>query len=462
VDQELDVRSLFAPCIFRIEDPVDPQPIATGFFFTSCGWALTAWHAVLHPQTKQPHSKMPVYLYNPLTQRYDRRSQAAIYPEFSNPKLDIALLKVEGEVFDPLKLSCDWKYEDELIIMGFQEDPPVVIRALVPKYHPTAEGLIENKEEPALRMVYDPYSPWHISYGTSGGPVLNVRTRSVIAVVKAQQPSDIEIELDKVQDIDYIRKIRAKGIEIVPIRDQSGRRIGGVCLRDFRGASYGLATPIDLVLNDISKIPPELIYEPAVIDLGSRGASEIGKYVFPIGRSPFYIDPYPVTCEEFQRFINQTGGSWESPFGQGESVARMPATNLAVQQAREYARLHGKRLPTPEEWLMAAQEWFDAQGGAISGEVRREPRPIPDYKEIEIPVRHIQHVGEVREWAVDENGQAYLCGVSFRDPPRLRREWAQILSRSLSQALRNVPQSPEPNYTHDAIGFRCVRDEHDR
>ena len=79
---------------------------------------------------------------------------------------------------------------------------------------------------------------------------------------------------------------------------------------------------------------------------------------------PFYIDKYPVTNAEFKRFMDATnyhpkddlnflkdwnGGAFP------EGMANKPVTWVSIEDAREYAKWAGKRLPHEWEWQYAAQ-----------------------------------------------------------------------------------------------------------
>ena len=79
---------------------------------------------------------------------------------------------------------------------------------------------------------------------------------------------------------------------------------------------------------------------------------------------PFYIDKYPVTNEQFKKFLD---GSHYHPnddlnflkdWKKGtypEGAANKPVTWVSLEDAREYAKWAGKRLPHEWEWQYAAQ-----------------------------------------------------------------------------------------------------------
>lgn len=84
----------------------------------------------------------------------------------------------------------------------------------------------------------------------------------------------------------------------------------------------------------------------------------------PMQIKSFYMDKYPVTNEEFKKFVDATHyrpkddlnylNDWKNgTFPDG--AASRPVTWVSIEDAREYAKWAGKRLPHEWEWQYAAQ-----------------------------------------------------------------------------------------------------------
>jgi formylglycine-generating enzyme required for sulfatase activity len=196
---------------------------------------------------------------------------------------------------------------------------------------------------------------------------------------------------------------------------------------------------------------------------------------------PFYIDKYPVTNEEFKKFIDATRyhptddlnflKDWKNGI-YPEGWSKKPVTWVSLDDARAYAKWAGKRLPHEWEWQYAAQggdpnlpypwgnEWSLANVPAPDkGHELTQPDDVDAHPSGASPAGVMDMVGNVWQWTdefVDEHTRAaILRGGSYYQP--------QGSIWYFPQAYRNDQHGKlllmAPSYDRSGtLGFRCVKD----
>ncbi len=182
----------------------------------------------------------------------------------------------------------------------------------------------------------------------------------------------------------------------------------------------------------------------------------------------FYIDKYPVTNIQYERFVvvmeYTSEGNWEDYFTDGKD--NFPVVGVTYNDAKSYAAWAGKRLPTEAEWEKAARgtsgqfypwgnEWSSSKlcskdGGPL--------KSVYDYSEGVSPYGVHNMLGTVWEWTGDHYSlypykpkpvQSLDTEVVIRGG-----EWLTEL-QELGVTIRAGIYMDE--YV-ESVGFRCARD----
>ena len=196
--------------------------------------------------------------------------------------------------------------------------------------------------------------------------------------------------------------------------------------------------------------------------------------------APFWIDQFPVTNEQYKRFLDATHyrpadpanflRDWVNttyPAGWQDK----PVTWVSLEDARAYASWAGKRLPHEWEWQYAAQgtdgrlyPWGNQWNAAAvpvpdKGRTMRGPDDVHVHENGASPFQVQDLVGNVWQWTDefedDHTRAAVVRGGSYYRP--------QGTIWYFPQAYRNdehgkfLLMSPSEDRSA-AIGFRCVMD----
>jgi formylglycine-generating enzyme required for sulfatase activity len=184
----------------------------------------------------------------------------------------------------------------------------------------------------------------------------------------------------------------------------------------------------------------------------------------------FYIDRYPVTNAEYQKFVQATGAEEPAHWRRGawpEGKADHPVVQIKWDSTNAYAKWAGKRLPTELEWEKAARGtkgWTYPWGNDWAVPERRcNASGKDDGYEFTAPVGAcggaspfgcFDMVGNVREWCLDDyttktGTKVLVQGKVLRGGSFLAREYNTTTMR----------ESEPPLHTSATVGFRCVMDE---
>ena len=156
--------------------------------------------------------------------------------------------------------------------------------------------------------------------------------------------------------------------------------------------------------------PAGMAYVPGgTFMMGSDDGDELERPAHEVTVQPFYIDVYEVTNEDYEKFVTATShrapSTWQSgSFPSG--AARKPVTGVTWDDANDYGKWAGKRLPTEEEWEFAARgtdgrvyPWgnYWQQGSANANGATQGLADVGSYKSAS-PFGAIDMVGNAWEW----------------------------------------------------------------
>ena len=194
----------------------------------------------------------------------------------------------------------------------------------------------------------------------------------------------------------------------------------------------------------------------------------------------FYIDKYPVTNAQFQRFLHASGYKPKDQHNflkhwQGGACPqrwdRKPVTWVSLEDARAYAAWAGKRLPHEWEWQYAAQggdgrpyPWGKEPDPAAvpkreAGRELRPPTDVDAYPKGASPSGAMDLVGNVWQWTdeyLDEHTRAAVVrGGSYYRPSGSM--WYFPQNVRLDQHAKYLLMAPSKDRS-PMLGFRCVVD----
>ena len=196
----------------------------------------------------------------------------------------------------------------------------------------------------------------------------------------------------------------------------------------------------------------------------------------------FYIDKYPVTNEQFKKFLDATNyrpkddHNFLRDWKDGTYPAgweKKPVTWVSLEDAREYAAWAGKRLPHEWEWQYAAQSndgraypWGNGPNSSAvppfeeTTRVMSPPANVNAHPKGASPFGVMDMVGNIWHWTdefQDEHTRAAIVRGGGHYRP-IASKWYFPTTISLEQHGKYLLMAPSRDRS-GAIGFRCVVDK---
>jgi formylglycine-generating enzyme required for sulfatase activity len=192
---------------------------------------------------------------------------------------------------------------------------------------------------------------------------------------------------------------------------------------------------------------------------------------------PFYLGRYPVTNEDYGRFLQANSKAKEPAYWGDRQLnqSRQPVVGVAWDEARRFAKWAGGRLPTEAEWEYACRAgtttaywWGNEIGsnranalGSGSPWSGKQTSPVGSFEPN--PFGLYDTSGNVLEWTQDRwhgdyrgapaDGSAWASGDESQ---RVTRSGCWIhLPYQLRSAFRD---RSNPDYRTNGLGFRLAQD----
>lgn len=210
--------------------------------------------------------------------------------------------------------------------------------------------------------------------------------------------------------------------------------------------------------------------------MGSNDSDYDEKPAHKVFIDDFYIDMYEVTNAQYKIFMDETGheppGFWNDP---NFNALEQPVVGVSWNDAMDYCRWAGKRLPTEAEWEKAARgglidkkyPWGDNIThdnanffGTGGKDIWNQTAPVGSFAPNSYGLYDI--IGNVWEWCSDWYSESYYSESPPDNPQgpnngyyRVLRGGAWNLSAEYLYITKRYYRDPNGRFYNDQ-GFRCV------
>ena len=206
--------------------------------------------------------------------------------------------------------------------------------------------------------------------------------------------------------------------------------------------------------------------------MGRDNGDEAERPPHQVTVKPFFIDTYEVTNEDYEKFVKSTGHRPPAAWKNGSypaGFAHRPVTSVTWDDANDYARWAGKRLPTEEEWEFAARgaegrlypwgnDW--QQGSANANGAEQSVTDVAAHNGMS-PFGAYDMVGNAWEWTAS-NFKAYPGrGLPANLPAgelKVIRGGCYESTKDYATTTYRAGWPARGAITYDQTGFRCARD----
>jgi len=198
-----------------------------------------------------------------------------------------------------------------------------------------------------------------------------------------------------------------------------------------------------------------------------------------IALGAFKIDRHEATNHQYQEFVAATGHRKAGPPSRyAKSIGKMrgvnqPAVYVSWDDASEYCRWKGKRLPTEAEWEKAMRgadgrlwPWgnLEQPNGANWARVNdghEVSARVGSFPSDKSPYGVMDGAGNVMEWVEDWYAETYYQEAPEQDPPSPEYGTYRVMRggayTTTGHDIRITSRSKMvPDFRDETIGFRCA------
>lgn len=191
----------------------------------------------------------------------------------------------------------------------------------------------------------------------------------------------------------------------------------------------------------------------------------------------FLIDIFPVTNEQYYEFISSSGyrpadttrylRHWEYGIYK-PGMENFPVVYVSYDDIKAYAKWAGKRLPTEDEWQLAAQgndkrswPWGNEFHATLCNNAFGKTTPVDAFSKGASPYGVMDLVGNV--WQVTNdlyfNGSYYFLTIRGGSHFRPESSWWYIQGGPQPLDRTQIMLLVSPGFDRSStVGFRCVKD----
>ena len=219
--------------------------------------------------------------------------------------------------------------------------------------------------------------------------------------------------------------------------------------------------------------PAGMVYVPGgTFTMGRDNGDDAERPPHEVTVKAFFIDTHEVTNEDYEKFLKATNRRPPPTWKKGAfppGAERQPVTGVTWDDANEYARWAGKRLPTEEEWEFAARgsegrlypwgnDW--QQGAANANGAGQSMAEVAAHKGTS-PFGTYDMVGNAWEWTASSFKSYPGRGLPGSQPSgdlRVIRGGCYESTKDYATTTYRAGWPARGASTYDQTGFRCAKD----